>query len=289
MKQNNVKHTSETGRIFREMFRRKIVIVAAAIIVLTVICAVFAPLIAPYDPNEMDFVNMKAAPSWEHIFGTDALGRDVLSRIIYGARASLIVAVVSVVIAAAAGVILGLLAGYYRGIVSTVIMRFIDALMSVPMTILALAIAALMGGGLLSIVIAIGVSLTSLYARAMRGQVLAIKESDFILAERAHGASNARIMFSHILPNCIPVLIVTITMQLGAAILMEAGLSYLGVGIVPPTPSWGSMIQEGIASLSAHPNLSLIPGVAIILIVFAFNMAGDGLRDAMDPKLRKRK
>ncbi len=283
------KHTGEARRVLKEMFKRKIVIAAVIIIVLTIICAVFAPLIAPYGPNDMDFVNMKAAPSWEHIFGTDALGRDVLSRIIFGARASLIVAVVSVVIAATLGVILGLLAGYYRGIVSTVIMRFIDALMSVPMTILALTIAALMGGGLLSIVIAIGVSLTSLYARAMRGQVLAIKEMDYILAERAHGASNARIMFSHILPNCIPVLIVTITMQLGAAILMEAGLSYLGVGIIPPTPSWGTMIQEGIASLSAHPNLSLIPGVAIILIVFAFNMAGDGLRDAMDPKLRKRK
>lgn len=289
MKTEKVKHTGEMRRILKEMFKRKIVIIAVVIIALTIICAVFAPLIAPYEPNEMDFVNMKAPPSWEHLFGTDALGRDVLSRIIYGARASLIVAVVSVVIAATLGVILGLLAGYYRGIASTVIMRFIDALMSVPMTILALTIAALMGGGLLSIVIAIGVSLTSLYARAMRGQVLAIKETDYILAERAHGASNARIMFSHILPNCIPVLIVTITMQLGAAILMEAGLSYLGVGIVPPTPSWGTMIQEGIASLSAHPHLSLIPGVAIILIVFAFNMAGDGLRDAMDPKLRNKK
>lgn len=289
-KQNeSKKNINESRRLLRALFRRKIVIVAVCIIIAAIICAIFAPLIAPYDPYEMDMTNMKASPSGTHLLGTDALGRDILSRIIYGTRASLVVAVAAVGIAATGGILLGLVAGYFRGIASTVIMRCIDALMSVPMTILALTIAALMGGGLLSITLAIGVSLTSLYARAMRGQVLAVKQSDYIMAERAHGASDLRIMFCHILPNCIPVLIVTITIQLGAAILTEAGLSYLGVGIMPPTPSWGTMIQEGVSSLSSHPNMSFAPGVAIFLIVFAFNMFGDGFRDAMDPKMRNKR
>lgn len=283
------KTVSENRRLLRALFRRKIVVVAVCIIVLAVICAVFAPWIAPCDPYEMDMTNMKASPSMAHLLGTDALGRDILSRIIYGTRASLVVAVAAVGIAATSGILLGLVAGYFRGVVSTVIMRCIDALMSVPMTILALTIAALMGGGPLSIVLAIGVSLTALYARAMRGQVLAVKQSDYILAVKAHGASDLRIMFRHILPNCIPVLIVTITIQLGSAILTEAGLSYLGVGILPPTPSWGSMIQEGVSSLTAHPNMSFAPGVAILLLVFAFNMFGDGFRDAMDPQMRNKR
>ena len=283
------KNMSEGRRLLRALFRRKIVAIAVAIIVITVFCAIFAPLVAPYDPYAMDMTNMKAPPSMEHLLGTDALGRDVLSRIIYGSRASLIVAVAAVGVASTTGILLGLIAGYFRGIVSTVIMRCIDALMSVPMTILALTIAALMGGGLWSIVVAIGVSLSSLYARAMRGQVLAVKQADYILAEKAHGASDLRIMFLHILPNCIPVLIVTITLQIGAAILTEAGLSYLGVGILPPTPSWGIMIQEGVSSLATHPNLSFAPGVAILLIVFGFNMFGDGMRDAMDPRMRNKR
>ncbi|MBQ9032042.1 MAG: ABC transporter permease [Parasporobacterium sp.] len=288
-KKQPILHISESRRVFKALFKRKIAVISAAVILLTIICAVFAKWVAPYDPYTMDLTNIKAVPSWEHLLGTDALGRDVLSRIIYGSQSALVVAIVSVLIAAISGIILGLLAGYFTKVVGVIIMRFVDTLQSIPMTVLALAIAGLSGGGLVNIVIAIGVSLTSLYARVMRGQVLKVKQSDYILAEKMHGAGNFRIMFLHILPNCIPVLIVTITMQMGSAILMEAGLSFLGIGITPPTPSWGSMVQDGAAVLTTRPLLTIAPGIAIFILVYAFNTFGDALRDALDPRIRNRK
>jgi ABC-type dipeptide/oligopeptide/nickel transport system permease subunit len=180
----------------------------------------------------------------------------------------------------------GLCAGFFGGITNTIIMRCIDALMSIPMILLALIIAALLGGGLVNIMIAVGVSMTSVYARLMCGQVLAIKENDYILAAQTVGASNLRIMFGHILTNSLPPLIVLITMQIGAAILAEAGLSFIGVGIEPPGAAWGAMVSDGCTYLLDHPILSFAPGLAIMLVVFAFNMVGDGLRDALDPRLR---
>jgi ABC-type dipeptide/oligopeptide/nickel transport system permease subunit len=198
----------------------------------------------------------------------------------------LIVGLIVVSLAAVIGMSLGLIAGFFSGWIHNVIMRFIDTLMSFPMILLALVIAALLGGGLKNVVIALTTGLVPVYARLMTGQVLTIKENDYILAEKSMGASNLRIMLKHLLPNCFPPLIVLITMMLGTTVLAEAGLSFLGVGIEPPTAAWGSMVNDGRDYLLTQPILSFAPGLAIMLTVFAFNMVGDGLRDALDPKLR---
>ena len=279
-------HTGELRRIFRVMFTRKIVIFGAVIIVLVALVAIFAPLLAPYNPYKTDLNAHLENPSRAHLLGTDALGRDTLSRVIYGSRTSLMVGIVSIFIAASIGMALGLLAGYYGGLVGALIMRVIDALMAFPIILLALVIAALLGGGLFNAIIAIGIGLTAVYARLMSGQVLALKENDYILASRGMGATPLRIMLRHIFPNSFPTMIVLVTMQMGAAILAEAGLSFLGVGIAPPGASWGSMVNDGYKFLLYNPALSFAPGVCIMLVVFAFNMVGDGLRDALDPRLR---
>ncbi len=279
-------HISESRRVIRVMMGRKIVVFGLVIIALTIFAAIFAPLLAPYEPNKPELDVKVQGPSREHLLGTDSLGRDTLSRIIYGTRTSLIVGIGSVGVAAVVGIILGLIAGFYGGVVYAVIMRFMDSLMAFPMMLLALVVAALLGGGLLNIVIAIGVGMTAIYARLMCGQVLSVRVNDYIVAERSIGASNKRIMFAHIFPNCFPPLIVMMTMMLGGAILAEAGLSFLGIGIKPPDAAWGAMVNSGYKYLLNMPILSFAPGIAIMLLVFSFNMVGDGLRDALDPKLR---
>jgi peptide/nickel transport system permease protein len=277
---------NEFRRIIRVLVEHKVAIFGLVIILATVIVAIFAPLLAPYDPYKPDLDNPLVQPSRAHLLGTDALGRDTLSRIIYGTRTSLLIGLMAISLAAAMGMALGLVAGYFSGITNTLVMRFIDALMAFPMILLALVIAALLGGGLTNIVIALGIGLMSIYARLMCGQVLSVKENDYIMAERAMGGSNLRIMLSHILPNCFPPLIVMVTLNMGAAILAEAGLSFLGVGIKPPGAAWGAMVSDGYRYLLKLPILSFAPGLAIMLVVFAFNMLGDGLRDALDPRLR---
>jgi peptide/nickel transport system permease protein len=256
------------------------------VLVILIFTAVAAPLLTPYQPTRQYLKETLASPSAQHPLGTDFLGRDTLSRLIYGSRISLLVAVGAISIAAFVGVIAGLIAGFYGSWVSAVIMRCVDALMSFPMILLALILAALLGGGLVNVMIAIGVALVPVYARLMCGQVLAVREQDYILASRAMGSSNFRLMSRHILANSFPPIIVLITMQVGTAILAEAGLSYLGIGITPPTPSWGSMVSDGFPYLLTNPLLSFVPGVAIMIVVFAFNMIGDGLRDTLDPRLR---
>jgi ABC-type dipeptide/oligopeptide/nickel transport system permease subunit len=218
--------------------------------------------------------------------GTDAVGRDILTRIIYGARTTLLISITAIGIAAFIGMSLGLTAGYFGGWVHMVIMRLIDALMAFPMILLALVIAALLGGGATNIIIALGVSLMPGYARLMCAQVMSVKEKEYVTSVHSLGAGNLRVMLRHIVPNCFPPLIVLITMMLGATILAEAGLSFLGIGIEPPAAAWGSMVSDGREYLLEHPLLSFAPGAAIMLVVFAFNMIGDGLRDALDPRLR---
>ncbi len=279
-------HVSESRRIIRVMASRKVVIVGAVIVFIMVLVAIFAPLLAPYDPYTTNLKETLQPVSKNHWLGTDNSGRDTLSRIIYGSRTSLMVGIVSIFIASSIGMLLGLTAGYYGEIYGAVVMRFIDALMAFPMILMALVIAALLGGGITNVIIAIGISLTAVYARLMHGQVLSIKENDYVTASRAMGASSILIMFKHVFPNCLPPMIVLITMQLGSAILAEAGLSFLGIGIAPPGASWGSMVSDGYKYLLDMPVLSFAPGIAIMLIVFAFNMVGDGLRDALDPRLR---
>jgi peptide/nickel transport system permease protein len=278
--------TSEARRFFRVFFSRGLVIFGMIILILFLFTAAAAPLISPYPPNAQSLRETLANPSAKHLLGTDYLGRDTLSRLIYGARMSLMVGVVALGIAAVIGMTLGMLAGFYGSWVNAIIMRIVDALMSFPMILLALLLAGLLGGGLTNVMIALGIALIPAYARLMCGQVLAIRENDYILAGKAMGSSNFRMMFRHIFPNALPPLIVLVTMQIGAAILAEAGLSYLGVGISPPTASWGAMVSDGFGYLLTNPLLSFFPGFAIMIVVFAFNMVGDGLRDAFDPRLR---
>jgi peptide/nickel transport system permease protein len=278
--------TNEFRRFLRVLFSRGIVIFGTVVILLVIVVAIFAPLFAPYDPYEINLSQSLQKPSSQYLLGTDALGRDTLSRLIFGSRNSLMVGIVALGIAAVVGITMGLLAGYFGGWVYTVIMRFIDSLMCFPMILLALVIASLLGGGLRNVMIALGVAMLPGYARLMCGQVLSIKENDYILAAHSEGAGNMRVMLNHILPNCFPPLIVLMTMQIGAAILAEAGLSFLGIGIEPPAAAWGLMVNDGRYYLMTNPILSFAPGLAIMLVVFAFNMVGDGLRDALDPRLR---
>jgi peptide/nickel transport system permease protein len=277
---------NEFRRFRRVFFGRGLVTFGLVVVVLFLLTAAFAPWIAPYDPYEQNFDKLLEGPSWQHWLGTDTLGRDTLSRVIVASRTTLMVGVIALGIAAVVGMILGLVAGYFGRWVYAVIMRIMDALMAFPMILFALVIASLMGGGLRNVMIALGVSLVPGYARLMCGQVLSIKENDYILAERCIGASNMRIMLRHIFPNCMPPLIVMITMMMGMTMLAEAGLSYLGIGIEQPQAAWGGMINDGYSRLTSNPILSFAPGVAIMLVVFGFNMVGDGLRDALDPRLR---
>ena len=279
-------HTGEFERFRRVFFGRGIVIFGTLVILLFILTALFAPFLAPYDAYEQDLNKSLLQPGREHFLGTDSLGRDTLSRLIYGSRNSLMVGVVALVIAATIGITMGLLAGYFGGWVYTIIMRFIDSLMCFPMILLALLIATLLGGGVKNVMVALGIAMLPGYARLMCGQVLSVKENDYVLAEHSAGASDVRIMLRHVLPNCLPPLLVLLTMQIGAAILAEAGLSFLGVGIEPPAAAWGLMVSDGRYYLMTNPVLSFAPGLAIMLVVFAFNMVGDGLRDALDPRLR---
>lgn len=277
---------SEWRRFYRVFFSRGLVIFGMVVILTMVVVALLAPVIAPYDPYELGTGKVLEEPSRSHLLGTDQLGRDTLSRVIYGARTSLMIGLSVVVVAGVIGMTLGLVAGYYGGWANTFIMRIVDALMCFPMLLLALVISALLGAGMRNVIIALTVGLVPIYARLMCAQVLAVKENDYILAERVLGASNLRIMFRHVIANSLPPLIVMMTMMLGATILAEAGLSFLGIGIQSPTAAWGSMVNDGRQYLTRLPILSIAPGAAIMLVVFGFNMVGDGLRDALDPRLR---
>lgn len=277
---------SEFRRFVRIMVSRKVVLVGVIIIFIFLITAIFAPQIAPYDPNKIDMSNSLLSPNWQHLLGTDIMGRDTLSRIIYGARTSIIIGFSAVIIGSTFGITLGLIAGYSGGLVYSIVMRLIDAFMAFPMILLVLLIASLLGQGLKNMVVSLGVGMMASYARMVCGQVVSVKENDYVLASKSIGADRIRIMLFHILPNCMAPLIVMMTMTLGSVILMEAGLSFLGVGISPPTPTWGAMVSDGYGYVLSHPVLSFAPGVAIMLLVFAFNMVGDGLRDTLDPRLR---
>jgi ABC-type dipeptide/oligopeptide/nickel transport system permease subunit len=225
-------------------------------------------------------------PCKKYPLGTDIQGRDTLSRLIYGSRTALMVGFLSVGIAAIIGMILGLVAGYFGGVTNMIIMRAMDTLMGFPMLLLALLLASVLGSGLQNVIIALSFATLPGYARFMNGLTLSVRENDYILAEQAMGSSNARTMLKHILPNASPPMIVLVTLMLGNLILAEASLSFLGIGIKPPGAAWGSMVADGYQYLLTNPVLSFAPGLAIMLVVFAFNMVGDGLRDAIDPRLR---
>jgi len=278
---------SQFRRFWRVFLSRKLVAFGLFVIATLVILAIFAPLFAPYDPYKQNLDDSLLAPSLSHPLGADSMGRDTLSRIIYGTRTSLMIGIIAIGIAATIGMTMGLVAGYFGGVTYVVIMRFVDALMSIPMILKALVLSAMLPfSGLQNVMIALGIGMIPAYARLMCGQVLTVRENDYVTAGRAIGASNLRIMLHHILPNCFPPLIVMLTLMMGTTILAEASLSFLGLGIDPPGAAWGAMVSDGRSYILTHPVLSFAPGVAIMLVVFAFNMVGDGLRDALDPRLR---
>jgi peptide/nickel transport system permease protein len=274
------------ARAWRRLKQRKSAMLGLIIICVLILLAVFAPLIAPFDPAQQSWTAVRKAPSWAHWFGTDESGRDLLSRVIYGARASLLAGVVSVSIALTAGVPIGLLAGYRGGWIDALISRITDAMLACPNLILAIALAAFLGPSLTNAMIAIGITATPVFVRLTRGQVLAVKVEDYVEAARAVGNPGWRIAVKHILPNIMPALLVQATLAIAAAIIAEASLSFLGLGQQPPAPSWGSMLNTAQRFLTNAPWMAVWPGLAIFLSVLSFNLLGDGLRDALDPKER---
>jgi peptide/nickel transport system permease protein len=248
------------------------------------ICAVFSKAMAPYSPYDSDIKNRLSPPSATHLLGTDEFGRDILSRIIYGTRITLLVGVVAVSISTVLGVLLGAVAGYYGGAVDALLMRTVDSMLSFPAILLALSIVAVLGPGVINLMIAIGIVYTGGFARVVRSTVLSVKEEDFIVASKALGFPDRVIIQENILPNITSTIIVQATVFLAYAVLAEAGLSFLGLGVQPPTPSWGEMLSAGRLHIQTSPWLTIFPGLAISLTVMAFNFLGDGLRDLLDPK-----
>ncbi len=276
-----------TKEFFRVFFGRGIISrIALAIVIILILITIFAPLIAPYDPLLQDTKHPKEWVSSEHLLGTDEVGRDVLSRLIYGARISLLSSVVAGLIGGIIGSILGLIAGYSNRFVNGIIMRFTDAWLSIPGMILTLVLANILGGGVTAIIISIAVGMIPTYIRMVSGNVLSLRENDYITAAEIVGQSKWTILFEHLLPNCFPSLIVLYTANLGTGIMLESSLSYLGVGIQPPTATWGGMVSSSFKYMTTAPHLAILPGICIILAVVAFNIVGDSLRDALDPRLR---
>lgn len=273
-------------KFLRALFSRKIVVVSGVVVVLFILTAVFAPWLAPYDPDYADFAAFLQGPSRNHILGTDSYGRDVLSRIIYGTQVSLIIGVLAVMIACAIGTFLGMIAGYFGGLIDDVINRLMEAVRAIPQVVLAMALTAVFGSGIRNLAVILGISSMAGYVRMMRGQVLSIKQSDYVMASKLQGSSNFQVMFRHILPNSISPIIVMMTQQVGSTILSEAGLSFLGLGISAPTASWGSMVSDGRLYLLQNPVFALTPGICVAVLVICLNMFGDGVRDALDPRLR---
>jgi peptide/nickel transport system permease protein len=278
------------GDAWRRLRRNPGAIVGFVLVGLFVVVAAFAPLIAPYDPREqLGLANSFDGPSRDHLLGLDALARDEFSRIVYGARFSLIIGVVSVAVGLSVGLVLGATAGYLGGAVDSVIMRCMDVMLSIPGFLMAIGIVALLGPGLFNIMIAVGVTQIPIFARLLRGSVLAQRENDFVLAARSVGVPKRQILAAHILPNAISPVIVQGTLALATAIIDVAGLGFLGLGPQDPsTPEWGTMLVDVNRYFQAGPHLALAPGVAIVISVLGFNLIGDGLREALDPKLRGR-
>jgi len=273
-------------RALRRLFRRKGAVVGLVVIASFIALAVLAPWIAPYDPVATSWSLVRKPPSALNWFGTDDLGRDILSRVIYGARASLVAGAISVGIALLIGVPFGLLSGFRGGFIDALISRITDAMLACPFLILAIALAAFLGPSLGNAMIAIGISTTPIFVRLTRGQTMSVKVEDYIEAARAVGNPRLRIALFHILPNIMPALLVQATLSIAAAIIAEAALSFLGLGQQPPAPSWGSMLNAAQRFLTNAPWMALWPGLAIFLVVLSFNLVGDGLRDALDPRQR---
>ena len=271
----------------RTFFSRGLIAYASVItIVLFIIAAIMAPLLTPYGPNDMELISSLAQPSATHLFGCDLHGRDVLTRILYGARISLTISILSCIVGAVVGMFLGLIAGFMEGPVSGLIMRYVDVQLAIPPMLFTIIIGLLVGHSVFGMVFAISFGMLPGFIRLMYGLVLSLKETDYVMALKFANVSSWKIILKHLLPNSFPTMMVTFTMNLGAAIMSESTLSFLGIGIQQPTASWGSMVSDGYQYIFNRPLLAFIPGVCIVLIVLSFNIFGDSLRDAIDPRLR---
>ena len=281
-----VRKSSRLLYIISSMRKNKAAVIGFFVIVLLMVVAIFADKIAPYGYDDQLLSRSFLFPQWKHPMGTDHVGRDILSRIIYGSRVSLIVGIVAVTISVTFGTIVGSIAGFYGGKVDNILMRFIDIMFAIPSILLAISIAAMLGQGLINLMIAVGVSEIPRFSRIVRASILSVKEQEFIEAARAIGASDARIIIKHILPNCIAPMIVQGTLSVGTAILDAAGLSFIGLGIQPPLPDWGGMLSAGRQYIRDYWYIVTFPGLMIMITIYALNLFGDGLRDALDPRLK---
>ncbi len=278
---------SRTGAFFSVLFSNPLALSGSVIVIILFAAALLAPVISPYDPQAIDTFHILEAPSMQHWLGTDSLGRDCLSRLIYGSRISLLVGFVAVGIATAVGTVLGALAGFYGRWVDTLVMRFVDIMLCFPSIFLIMAVIAFLEPSIWNIMVVIGLTGWMGVARLVRAEFLSLRKRDFVLAARISGASNMMIVFSEILPNAVAPIIVSATLGVGGAILTESALSFLGIGVQPPTPSWGNMLTEGKDNLEIAWWLSVYPGLAILITVLGYNLLGEGLRDALDPRKKK--
>jgi len=275
---------NETLGIIRRYLEQGILAKAGlGIVFLIILFAIFGPMFVRFGPTEQDLSIVLNAPDSRHLLGTDELGRDILARVAYGARNSLFIGIISVGMAMVMGVTIGLLAGYWRGVLDRLIASLMDAMLAFPPLVLAIAISAALGPGYLSIMIAIGIVFTPFFGRLVRGVVLSVREMEYVLGARAIGTRDVKIILRHILPNIAAPIIIQVSLGLAYAILVEAGLSFLGVGLTPPAPSWGSMLRDGYGYMQMAPSMAISPGVAIFVTVLGFNFVGDGIRDALDP------
>lgn len=287
MKKEEKRNKSQAAAVWRSLRRNRMAMLGLFILIILALVAIFAGVIAPYEYDAQDLLNARQGPSAAHIFGTDEFGRDIFSRVIYGSRLSLVVGFISVGIALLLGSVLGAVAGFYGGVLDDVIMRFMDILLAIPQVLLAIAIIASLGNGLFNLMIAVGISSIPSYARIVRASVMTIRGEEYIEAAHASGTSDAKIIVKHILPNCLAPVIVQVTLGIANAILSCAALSFIGLGITPPSPEWGAMLSGARNYVLTYPYMSVFPGLAIIITVLALNLLGDGLRDALDPKLKR--
>ncbi|EEG77274.1 ABC transporter permease [Dethiobacter alkaliphilus] len=280
------KSDSEFYQVMKHLRRNRMAMLGLAVLLVFIFAAVFAPFLTTYDPIRTDMGNARQSPSAEHILGTDDLGRDMFTRLIYGARVSLQIGLIAVVIGLAAGVPLGALSGYYGGTFDLIVQRLVDIMIAFPGILLAIVVVTILGQGVNNVMIAIGIASIPIYTRLVRGSVLAVKEQRFVAAAKVLGISNYKIILRHIMPNCLGPIVVQSTFQVATAILWAAGLSFIGIGATRPTPEWGLMLSSGRQFIQTSPHLTTYPGLAILFLVLGFNLLGDGLRDALDPKSR---
>lgn len=284
--EHQTERLSQRQRTWRRFAKHKGALLGIVIVAFLIILAFTAQWLAPYDPNKTNLRLRGAAPSMAHPFGNDDIGRDILSRIMFGSRVALLVGITSTTIAVSIGVLVGAMAGYFGGWVDFVLSRLIDTLMAFPILALLLTLSAVLGPSLRNVIIIVGITFWASYARVIRAEVLSLRERDYVLAARASGASDKRVILQHIVPNAIGPVIILASLAVGGVIIFESALSFLGMGISRPTPSWGTMLSDGRDHIRNYPHIAIAPGLAIALTVLAFNLIGDGLRDALDPRER---